>query len=78
MSNSPYAVMWKVPFLTSANYPELITHEGGHVFQLKDTFRDPALGNPAQAFSRHNYMDYDIPRNMFFKTQIKTMFNFKL
>jgi len=77
LSNSAYAIMWKVPFLTPADYPELIAHEGGHTFQLYDTFNDPILGNPPQKFSRHNYMDYFITRYMFFKTQIITMYNLK-
>ena len=44
---------------------------------LDDTFDDVVLGSPTRRFSRHNYMDYFISRNMFFKSQIKIMYNQK-
>ena len=76
MSHSPYAVMWLVPGATHNDMLEFITHECGHTLQLVDTFNDAVLGNPAQGFSRHNYMDYiNTPRKMFFKSQIQIMYN---
>jgi hypothetical protein len=75
LSNSRYAVMWEVPGHSPTDMLELIIHECGHSLQLPDTFNDVELGNPTQGFSRSNYMDYFIIRNMFFKSQIKKMHN---
>jgi hypothetical protein len=65
------AIMWIVP----GNKEKMIIHEIGHTLGLNDTFNDDLLGNPPKGFSRNNYMDYDIERKMFFKTQIETIIN---
>ncbi|NDW11240.1 fibronectin type III domain-containing protein [Dysgonomonas sp. 520] len=76
LNNSPYAAMWLIPGVTRNDMLEYIIHECGHTLQLKDTFNDIILGNPAQGFSRHNYMDYiSTPRKMFFKSQIQIIYN---
>lgn len=75
LDHYPFAVMWHVPTLNSAQIPPLIAHEVGHVFGLLDTFNDPDLDKPAQGSMGYNYMDYVPVRKMFFKSQIKTMYN---
>jgi hypothetical protein len=42
---------------------------------LSDVFKDNAFGMPSAGFSRHNYMDYNIVRRMFFKIQMQTIIN---
>jgi hypothetical protein len=74
MDNSNLAVMWTISN-SSEDKEKLIIHEIGHTLGLSDAFNDNALGNPPKKFSRHNYMDYDIVRKMFFKTQMGTIIN---
>jgi hypothetical protein len=72
MGNNNLAIMWTIES-SSQDKVKLIIHEIGHTLGLKDVFNDNALGRPAAGFSRYNYMDYNIVRKMFFKTQIRTI-----
>jgi predicted Zn-dependent protease len=72
MSNNNLAIMWTIEN-RAQDKEKLIIHEIGHTLGLQDVFNDNGLGLPSAGFSRHNYMDYNIVRNMFFKTQIKTI-----
>jgi hypothetical protein len=65
-------VMWLVEN-SAEDKEKAVIHEIGHTLGLKDVFNDGKLGRPAAKFSRHNYMDYNIIRKMFFKTQIETI-----
>jgi predicted Zn-dependent protease len=74
IDNSNLAIMWLIGN-TSEDKEKLIIHEIGHTLGLKDVFADDKLGKPSSGFSRHNYMDYNVKRKMFFKTQIQTIIN---
>jgi hypothetical protein len=69
-----FAVMWLVEN-SKDEMEKVVAHEIGHTLGLEDVFNDGALGRPKTKFSRNNYMDYDIIRKMFFKTQIQTIIN---
>jgi hypothetical protein len=72
MNNSNLAIMWTIS-RSNEDKEKLIIHEIGHTLGLSDVFNDKTLGNPSQSFSRYNYMDYNVTRKMFFRTQIETI-----
>lgn len=59
---------------------KMIIHEIGHTLGLNEAFRENYANTidgkgQSQGFSRHNYMDYNITRKMFFIRQIQTIIN---
>jgi hypothetical protein len=69
-----FAVMWLVENSTE-DKEKTIIHEIGHTLGLRDAFNETELGTQSQGFSRHNYMDYNIIRKMFFRKQIEIIMN---
>jgi hypothetical protein len=75
------AMMWLVDYSGEDKHKAII-HEIGHSLGLEDVFKDEYLGGdpnaneaPAYSLTRSNYMDYFIPRKMFFKTQLEEIIN---
>ena len=77
MNKEHLAIMWHVPNAIADVY-ESIIHEIGHVLNLDDVHTDTTLGVPPDKYKNKletNYMNYSAPKIMFFRSQIKTMYN---
>jgi hypothetical protein len=74
LNNCNFAIMWSISS-SGEDKEKLIIHEIGHTLGLRDVFLDNTLGRPSVKFSRNNYMDYNVVRKMFFKTQVETIIN---
>ena len=59
---------------------QVIVHEISHTLGLLDVFKDKQLDVQPQKFGnklRPNYMNYAFPLKMYFRSQIKTMYEHK-
>jgi hypothetical protein len=72
---SNLAIMWSIEN-TKEEKEKMIIHEIGHTLGLNEAFKETyanTIDGKGQSggFSRHNYMDYNIIRKMFFVRQIQ-------
>jgi hypothetical protein len=76
---SNFAIMWSIEN-SKEDKEKMIIHEIGHTLGLNEAFTENYANTmdgkrQSAGFSRHNYMDYNITRKMFFLKQIQTIIN---